>query len=369
MSYAVKEIFLTLQGEGAHAGRAAVFCRFAGCNLWSGREQDRASATCQFCDTDFVGTDGTLGGRYATADDLADTIAAQWTGDHGNRYVVLTGGEPMLQIDAALIDALHARDFTIAVETNGTIAPPPGLDWICVSPKAGSDLIVRNGHELKLVYPQPGALPELGGWKIDSAPADLLRSRPEIARAEANVLTAAGELAIAHADRFPQIGLGGSINWSTDIDNNHSHSSTPNAIDSFGPELSIPLFDWGIRLAAQHARDHQLKASVLAYRQAVLQGVSEVETALGSVRQQRLREQHSLHAWQASQRVDQAVQTRAELQLASPLERTESELGVDQAALDLADARAAHDLAYVALFKALGGAPLPAAGDPDAVQR
>ena len=148
-----------------------------------------------------------------------------------------------------------------------------------------------------------------------------------------------------------------------------SASSTPNAIDSFGPELSIPLFDWGIRLAAQHARDHQLKASVLAYRQAVLQGVSEVETALGSVRQQRLREQHSLHAWQASQRVDQAVQTRAELQLASPLERTESELGVDQAALDLADARAAHDLAYVALFKALGGAPLPAAGDPDAVQR
>jgi 7-carboxy-7-deazaguanine synthase (Cx14CxxC type) len=160
LSYAVKEIFLTLQGEGAHAGRAAVFCRFAGCNLWSGREQDRASATCQFCDTDFVGIDGTLGGRYATADDLADTIAAQWTGGHDNRYVVLTGGEPMLQIDAALIDALHARDFTIAVETNGTIAPPPGLDWICVSPKAGADLIVRNGHELKLVYPQPGAPPE-----------------------------------------------------------------------------------------------------------------------------------------------------------------------------------------------------------------
>ncbi len=160
MSYAVKEIFLTLQGEGAHAGRASVFCRFAGCNLWSGREQDRASATCQFCDTDFVGTDGTLGGRYATADDLADTIAAQWTGGHDNRYVVLTGGEPMLQIDAALIDALHARDFTIAVEPNGTIAPPPGLDWICVSPKAGADLIVRNGHELKLVYPQPGAPPE-----------------------------------------------------------------------------------------------------------------------------------------------------------------------------------------------------------------
>jgi 7-carboxy-7-deazaguanine synthase (Cx14CxxC type) len=159
LSYAVKEIFLTLQGEGAHAGRASVFCRFAGCNLWTGREQDRAGATCQFCDTDFVGIDGTLGGRYATADDLADTIAAQWTGG-GHRYVVLTGGEPMLQIDAALIDALHGRDFTIAVETNGTIAPPPGLDWVCVSPKAGADLIVRNGHELKLVYPQPGAPPE-----------------------------------------------------------------------------------------------------------------------------------------------------------------------------------------------------------------
>jgi 7-carboxy-7-deazaguanine synthase (Cx14CxxC type) len=159
LSYAVKEIFLTLQGEGAHAGRASVFCRFAGCNLWTGREQDRASATCRFCDTDFVGTDGTLGGRYGTADELADTIAAQWTGG-ASRYAVLTGGEPMLQVDAALIEALHARDFTIAVETNGTIAPPPGLDWICVSPKADTDLFVRNGHELKLVYPQPGARPE-----------------------------------------------------------------------------------------------------------------------------------------------------------------------------------------------------------------
>ena len=123
MSYAVKEIFLTLQGEGAHAGRAAVFCRFSGCNLWSGREQDRSSATCQFCDTDFVGTDGTLGGRYASADDLADTIAAQWTGENINRYVVLTGGEPLLQVDAAFIDALHARGFAIGIETNGTIQP------------------------------------------------------------------------------------------------------------------------------------------------------------------------------------------------------------------------------------------------------
>jgi len=160
VSYAVKEIFLTLQGEGAHAGRAAVFCRFAGCNLWSGREADRASAVCQFCDTDFIGTDGTLGARYATAEDLAATIAAQWTGTQDNRYVVLTGGEPLLQVDAALVDALHARSFEIGVETNGTVLPPEGLDWICVSPKAGSELVVRRGHELKLVYPQAQALPE-----------------------------------------------------------------------------------------------------------------------------------------------------------------------------------------------------------------
>ena len=160
MSYAVKEIFLTLQGEGAHAGRAAVFCRFSGCNLWSGREQDRATATCQFCDTDFVGTDGTLGGRYGSADELAGTIAAQWSGDSVNRYVVLTGGEPMLQLDGALVDALHAQGFAIGVETNGTIAAPAGLDWICVSPKGGSELVQRHGHELKLVYPQAGARPE-----------------------------------------------------------------------------------------------------------------------------------------------------------------------------------------------------------------
>ena len=160
MTYAVKEIFYTLQGEGANAGRAAVFCRFAGCNLWSGREQDRASAICQFCDTDFVGTDGTLGGRYASAGELADTISAQWTGKDADRYVVLTGGEPMLQLDSPLVDALHARGFAIGVETNGTILPPEGLDWICVSPKAGADLIVRQGHELKLVYPQEEAMPE-----------------------------------------------------------------------------------------------------------------------------------------------------------------------------------------------------------------
>jgi 7-carboxy-7-deazaguanine synthase len=160
VSYAVKEIFLTLQGEGAHAGRAAVFCRFSGCNLWTGREEDRAAATCQFCDTDFVGMDGTLGGRYATADDLADIIAAQWVGTPPDRYVVLTGGEPLLQVDKAFIDALHARGFEIGIETNGTIEPPEGIDWLCVSPKAGADLVVKQGHELKLVYPQAENRPE-----------------------------------------------------------------------------------------------------------------------------------------------------------------------------------------------------------------
>jgi 7-carboxy-7-deazaguanine synthase len=160
VSYAVKEIFLTLQGEGAHAGRAAVFCRFAGCNLWSGREADRATATCRFCDTDFVGTDGTLGARYASADELADAIATQWTGEDVDRYVVLTGGEPLLQVDAPLTAALHARNFSVAVETNGTLKPPDGLDWICVSPKAGANLVLRHGDELKLIYPQEGAKPE-----------------------------------------------------------------------------------------------------------------------------------------------------------------------------------------------------------------
>ena len=160
MSYAVKEIFLTLQGEGAHAGRAAVFCRFAGCNLWSGREQDRVDAICRFCDTDFVGTDGTSGGRYASAGQLADAVAAQWTGTEDHRYTVLTGGEPLLQVDGALVEALHARGFAIGVETNGTIDPPTGMDWICVSPKAGAELVIKRGHELKLVYPQAGAVPE-----------------------------------------------------------------------------------------------------------------------------------------------------------------------------------------------------------------
>jgi 7-carboxy-7-deazaguanine synthase len=160
-TYAVKEIFFTLQGEGAQAGRAAVFCRFSGCNLWTGREADRATAVCKFCDTDFFGTDGTSGGKYETAEALADAIASEWAAKDtsGKRFVVCTGGEPLLQLDAPLIDALHARGFEIAVETNGTVAAPAGLDWICVSPKAGAPLVQTSGDELKLVYPQPEALP------------------------------------------------------------------------------------------------------------------------------------------------------------------------------------------------------------------
>lgn len=169
MSYAVKEIFLTLQGEGVHTGRRAVFLRFAGCNLWSGREQDRSSAVCRFCDTDFVGTDGEGGGKFGTADLLADAVAAGW-GDvtGGTRYVVITGGEPLLQLDAALIDVLHARGFEIGVETNGTIPAPPGIDWLCVSPKAGSETVQRSGNELKLVWPQPGSdVAAMSGWAFD----------------------------------------------------------------------------------------------------------------------------------------------------------------------------------------------------------
>jgi 7-carboxy-7-deazaguanine synthase (Cx14CxxC type) len=160
MTYSVKEIFYTLQGEGTHAGRPAVFCRFAGCNLWTGREADRDKAICQFCDTDFVGTDGLGGGKFEAAQALAERIASFWPdtpdGARGTRFVVMTGGEPLLQVDAALIGALHARGFELAVETNGTIAAPVGLDWICVSPKAGSQLVQTSGHELKVVVPQAG---------------------------------------------------------------------------------------------------------------------------------------------------------------------------------------------------------------------
>ncbi|MCI0372692.1 MAG: 7-carboxy-7-deazaguanine synthase [candidate division NC10 bacterium] len=161
MPYAIKELFYTLQGEGANTGRAAVFCRFAGCNLWSGREQDRATATCQFCDTDFVGTDGPGGGKFSEAEALAGAAAATWPpAQAGPRLVVCTGGEPLLQLDAALLAAFHRDGFEVAVETNGTVVPPAGIDWLCVSPKADTELVVTSGDELKLVYPQAGAEPE-----------------------------------------------------------------------------------------------------------------------------------------------------------------------------------------------------------------
>ena len=168
MSYSVKEIFYTLQGEGANAGRPAVFCRFAGCNLWTGREADRETAICRFCDTEFVGTDGPGGGRFSTAESLADAIAATWTPESTAQpidrrtapFVVCTGGEPLLQLDAPLLAALHARAFEVAVETNGTLPPPEGIDWLCLSPKADAELVVQQGDELKLVYPQERGEPE-----------------------------------------------------------------------------------------------------------------------------------------------------------------------------------------------------------------
>ena len=168
MTYAVKEAFLTLQGEGVQSGHRAVFLRFAGCNLWSGREADRASAQCNFCDTDFVGTDGPGGGKFTKAGELADHVASLWGESPGDRLVVITGGEPMLQLDSELVDALHERGFQVAVETNGTLPAVEGIDWICVSPKAGTDVVQRSGDELKLVWPQAGIDPaELEQWHFD----------------------------------------------------------------------------------------------------------------------------------------------------------------------------------------------------------
>ena len=201
MTYSVKEIFYTLQGEGAQSGRAAVFCRFAGCNLWTGREEDRANAVCKFCDTDFVGTDGTGGGKFETAHELALAIAQHWpTQVTGQRFVVLTGGEPLLQVDAALTAALHAQGFFIAVETNGTQAAPAGLDWVCVSPKADAPLAITAGSELKLVYPQvdvdPARFEHLAFSHFYLQPMD----GPDRARNT--------ELAIAYCQAHPQWRLG-----------------------------------------------------------------------------------------------------------------------------------------------------------------
>jgi 7-carboxy-7-deazaguanine synthase (Cx14CxxC type) len=192
MSYAVKEMFLTLQGEGMQAGRRAVFLRFAGCNLWSGREADRANAICQFCDTDFVGTDGENGGKFASPADLAGTAARLWGAEPGGRFLVITGGEPMLQLDPPLVDALHDAGFEIAVESNGTLPAPAGIDWLCISPKAGSDVLQRSGNELKLVWPQQGIDPaDLLDWDF----ANYLIQPMDCGADEANA--AAREAAIA----------------------------------------------------------------------------------------------------------------------------------------------------------------------------
>ncbi len=183
MSYAVKEMFLTLQGEGVNAGRRAVFVRFAGCNLWSGREQDRATAVCRFCDTDFVGTDGLGGGKFADAQALADAVSGFWGAGEQDRFVVLTGGEPMLQIDDAIVDALHAAGFRIAIESNGTLPVHPGIDWVCISPKAGSIVVQRSGDELKLVWPQPGTdIADVERWDF----ANLLLQPLDDPQADAN---------------------------------------------------------------------------------------------------------------------------------------------------------------------------------------
>jgi 7-carboxy-7-deazaguanine synthase len=193
MSYAVKEMFLTLQGEGVQAGRRAVFIRFAGCNLWSGREKDRATAVCRFCDTDFVGTDGDGGGRFADAVALAARAEALWGPERARRFAVLTGGEPMLQVDDALVEALHAAGFVVAMESNGTLPAHPGLDWLCVSPKAGSEVVQRSGDELKLVWPQAGIDPaELEGWAFRHhlvQPLDDLRATENREAAVALALT------------------------------------------------------------------------------------------------------------------------------------------------------------------------------------
>ncbi|UZK66026.1 7-carboxy-7-deazaguanine synthase [Sphingomonas sp. M1-B02] len=193
MSYAVKEMFLTLQGEGVNAGARAVFVRFAGCNLWSGREADRATAVCRFCDTDFVGIDGLGGGRFSDAAALAEAVAGHWGPDRAARFVVLTGGEPMLQVDDALIDALHARGFRIAIESNGTIAAHPGIDWVCISPKAGSAVVQRSGDELKLVWPQAGTdLAAIEGWDFRHflvQPMDDVRGAANVEAAVALAMT------------------------------------------------------------------------------------------------------------------------------------------------------------------------------------
>ena len=258
------------------------------------------------------------------------------------------------QLQLAASSAVDQAQVALAQSNAALVVPRQAM-----TASAQQLALLLGQNQPDAAWLKPGKPPELGAWQLDSAPADLVRTRPEIARAEADVLQAAGSLALAHADQFPNVGLGGSIDWSVNIDNDSKRNSTPNTILSYGPELNIPLFDWGIRLAAKHAKDHELKASVLAYRQAVVKGVAEVETALGALQQQQQREQQNTIAWEALQRVDRAVQQRVQLRLGSPLDRVESQIAVHEADAQRVDARAEHSLAYVALFKSLGGAPLP----------
>lgn len=235
------------------------------------------------------------------------------------------------------------------------------------------EAINANAHKLATLLGQnepdpgwliPGPQPSVGAWSLTSTPADLVRTRPDIARAEADVLQAAGRQAVAHADLFPSIGIGGSIDWATDFDSSRPHWNAQNGITSLGPVIDIPLFDWGIRLARKHASDHALTATVLKYRQTVLLGVSEVESALGSLQQQQLRERRSANALHSIEQADRAVQARRHLRMAGALEEADSRIAVEQGGIALMEARTGHALAYVALFKALGGAPRPATGQP-----
>lgn len=257
------------------------------------------------------------------------------------------------QLQLAAPDAVDQATAAAAQAQAALAAPRQAID---AAMQRLAVLLGQNRPDPAWLQGQP---PQLGAWRLPGTPADLLRTRPEIARAQADVLQAAGELGLAHADRYPRIGLGGSLIWATDLNNNRKRTSD-NGLVSAGPLLEVPLFDWGMRAAAEHARSHELKAAVLAYRQAVLQGVAEVETALGALDQQRQREQHELAAWQALRHAGQVAATRVQLKLDSPLALDDASLASTQAAIALAEARAGRGLAYVALFKALGGAPLPA---------
>lgn len=282
-----------------------------------------------------------------------EKLLTQISQAHQRHWQLLKVREHLQLVAPAEVDQAQA----LSAQAEAALAAP--RQAINASAQQLAVLVGQNHPDL--AWLEPGAQPDVGSFQLSAAPIDLLRTRPEIARAEADVLRNAGELALTHADMYPQVGLGASLVWAVNINDNDNRTRTPGGIFSLGPILSIPLFDWGVRIAATHARSHQLQASVQAYQQSVLQGVAEVETALGSLQQQQQREAQNTIAWQALQRADRAVQSRVRLRLTSPLDRVESHIAMDQANAELVDARAQHSLAYVALFKALGGAPLPTA--------